>query len=225
MFFRRLLHALDNHGLRGLIRRAPASLPLEAAPHPFDLAHRTDTAGYIPGETLTPRNRDNTAYYAISPSSLAHALTLLPQPACHFPFIDIGCGKGRALLLAATFPFPSILGIELSAQLCAIARANTAAHPRITIHQADAVDFALPDTPLVLFLYHPFLAPTLRRLLRNLRKRTHLTYLLYANCTYHRVLLAAGFHQLWEYAVPLSPQDAAHDRHGTTHERYTLFRN
>ena len=34
-----------------------------------------------------------------------------------FAFIDIGSGKGRALLLASQYPFQRILGIELLAEL------------------------------------------------------------------------------------------------------------
>ena len=99
----RLIHRWDNDGpyslalkvyrtLRNkLIRRAPSP---EARPagaphfvHPFDLAHGTDTSGFIPGDELAgdqlTRNHSafyTTAYYAVAPSTLRQALDHLPIP-------------------------------------------------------------------------------------------------------------------------------------------------
>jgi SAM-dependent methyltransferase len=237
--YRRILHAIDNHGLRGLALRAwnrlihrrgsgPAFNEL-AEPHPFDRLHATDTSGHISGEVLTPSNLYNTAYYAISPSTLTHALQLLPEPVTGFDFVDLGCGKGRALLVAAQFPFAHIRGVELSAELCDVARVNTAADTRIAVEQADAVTVTYPDAPLVVYLYHPFLAPMLRKVLANLerqrRESPHPTYLLYANCRYEKTMAGFPFMQVvWDYSIPLSAEDAAADRHGTTQERFTLYR-
>jgi len=227
--YRKLLHAVDNHGLRGILPQ-PASLFNESRdPHPFDLAHATDTSGHIPGEKLTPANLHNTAYYAISPSALTAALAMLPEAASGFEFIDLGCGKGRALLISAQFDFPKILGIELSPDLCRIAESNCEHHPRIEIRQQDAATLTFPAAPLVVFLYHPFLAPVLRRVLTNLerhhRANPHPTYLLYANNTYSKVFARFPFlQQVWDYGIPLSPEDAAADRHRITHEHFTLYR-
>ena len=102
---RRLIHALDHHGLPGLLRRALTRTPTHqtrtpetpAQPHPFDLLHGTETSGYIPGQLLAsgrPADFHNTAYYAISPSTLTAALALLPEPLETFTFVDLGCGKG-----------------------------------------------------------------------------------------------------------------------------------
>jgi SAM-dependent methyltransferase len=233
---RLLLHTFDDYGLPGLGRlllgRPQPHPPFldSAATHPFDLAHATDTGGHIPGGRLTPANLYNTAYYAISPSTLTQALQLLPEPADGLTFIDLGCGKGRAPLVAARFPFTRILGVELSPELCVIARANTSPHPRISIQQADAATVLYPESPLLVFLYHPFLAPQLRRVLANLERQRrpspHPTWLLYANPSYPRTMARFPFLQpLWDHSVPLSAEDAAADRHRITHERYTLYRS
>jgi SAM-dependent methyltransferase len=229
LLYRRLLHAVDNHGLRGIFPQPAPNFNDSPEPHPFDLAHGTDTSGHIPGEVLTPANLHNTAYYAISPSALTAALKLLPEPTNGFTFLDIGCGKGRALLVAAQFDFPKILGIEISPALCRTAESNTQSNPRIEIRQQDAAILTFPAAPLVVFLYHPFLPPVLRRVLANLerhhRANPHPTYLLYANCTYPRVLARFPFlQQIWDYSIPLSAEDAAADRHRITHDRFTLYR-
>ena len=224
--YRRLLHSIDNYGLRGLLPQPEPPVNEPGDPHPFDLANNTDTSGHIPGEALTPANLHNTAYYAISPSALTSALAMLPEAASGFDFVDLGCGKGRALLVAAQFDFPKILGVELSPDLCQIAKSNCKHNPRIEIRQQDAATLTFPTTPLVVFIYHPFLAPVLRRILSNLeREHPHPTYLLYANNTYPRVFARFPFLQMvWDYSIPLSPEDAAADRHLITHERFTLYR-
>ena len=43
-----------------------------------------------------------------------------------FGFVDVGSGKGRALLLASDYPFREIIGVELSPELDRVARANIA---------------------------------------------------------------------------------------------------
>ena len=240
--YRKLLPALDTHGVRGLFLRALGKLRLQhlpqasfresPEPHPFDRLHGTDTSGHIPGEQLggnTPSDLYNTAYYGISPSSLTHALQLLPEPPNGFTFVDLGCGKGRALLVAAQFPFERILGVELSAELCRIARATAVPHPHIDIQQQDATSVTYPGTPLLVYLYHPFLKPVLCRVLANLerqrRNSRYPTYLLYASGHYAKVIARFPFlQQVLEYSIPLSAEDAAADRHGISHERYTLYR-
>jgi SAM-dependent methyltransferase len=232
--YRRLLHLFDNHGLRGilalLLGRTPHASPREPAIHPFDLAHAVDTSGYLPGESLTtntPADLYNTAYYAISPSTLIQALERLPfdpkRVLTPFTFVDLGCGKGRALLIAAHQGFSHLLGVELSPALAAVAQHNL---PQAHILVGDAATVQYPPGPLLVFLYHPFLAPLLRRVLENLlaQHKDREIYLLYANPTYPRVLnRLRRFRLVWDLSFSLSAEDAAADRHHQTQERYTLY--
>lgn len=246
---RRMIHRWDNDGpwslLPGLCgTRRGGGVRGQAAPdsrlggeegfvHPFDRALGVDTSGFIPGEALvngSPSDFYTTAYYGISPSSLTEAIRNVPADPAAMTFVDVGCGKGRALLVAAQFGFRGIVGVELSRELCRVAERNTAAEPRIRVVEADATGFQYPDGALLLFLYHPFLAPVLKRVMRNLE--THLTsesrevYVLYANPSYRKVMEKFQFlREVWNYALPLSEEDAAADRHGLTHEHFTLYRS
>ena len=248
--YRRTLHEVDNHGWRGTVFRGlgrlfsstypePASRNrIDTSPHPFDLETGADTGGYTPGECLgaPPESASglyNTAYYGISPSTLRAALRHFQGAPEDFTFVDLGCGKGRALFVAAELPFRQLLGVELDADLCEVARANFAASThaaeRIRVVHQDALSMRYPETPLLIYLYHPFLAPLLRRVLssieRQYRSGSRQVFILFANHVYPRVVARFPFLQMeWDLDFPLSAGDAAADRHGVRAERYTLYR-
>jgi SAM-dependent methyltransferase len=91
-------------------------------------------------------------------------------------FVDLGCGMGRALILAATLPFQRVLGVELSADLAATARSNVQrALPRlrcrrVEIVEADATDFAMPLDVTIVYMYNPFCGEALAAVLDKLRE-------------------------------------------------------
>ena len=134
--------------------------------HPFDIEHGTDTSGFVPVARLNigPEAKRTQAlpYGGSQPSIIRETLSLLP-PLDSFVFVDLGCGKGRPLLVASEFPFRDIIGVELSAPLAKIARENSTKiaerfpkRTRIRIVVGDATRFQLPAGNLVLFLYNPF---------------------------------------------------------------------
>jgi len=237
---RRLLHGLYTHNLRGLIHRVmhhvvrlakPVEAGVPEAMHPFDEAHSTDTSGFISGDDLRsglPADLYNTAYYAISPSTLKNALSRIPVPLSDYTFIDLGCGKGRALLVAAELPFKQIIGVEISAKLCDTARKNVSDDPRISIVEQDAAVFTFPDGPVVAYFYNPFLAPFLKKVLKNLELQWKNVprdmFILSAYPAYPKLMSRFNFLRLvWEQVICLSPEDATADRHGATSERYALY--
>ena len=132
----------------------------------FDAIHGTDTEQVreiydmdIPAD----RWRDAVRYQP-SPHNLAKKLIHGLNIDCSkYTFLDYGAGKGRVLLIAAELPFHAVIGIELSAELCATATANidmvgpaTLKAREIRCARADATSFALPDTSLVCYFYNPF---------------------------------------------------------------------
>jgi SAM-dependent methyltransferase len=92
-----------------------------------------------------------------------------------YTFIDLGSGKGRALLLAAMYPFNRIIGVEVQPGLDAIARRNVEAFARsgqlchrIECFCSDAREYDFPPTNLLLYLFNPFPDYVLREVLANL---------------------------------------------------------
>jgi len=249
---RRLVRSLGSHGLTGTFERAflraPEAPPAATAsrPHPFDLLHGTDTGGHISPADLSWHSLSAVfvnSYLGIPPSTLRPALQSLPIQHRDFSFIDVGCGKGRALLVAAEFPFRRLFGVELSSQLATIARANVAAHPawsqRVSIVNQDAARYVYPGGPLVLFFYYPFYAAVLRRVLANLHRQLRRSprplYLLYADIDvndanlarptprYRKVLRSCAFLEaVADNVYPLSSDDAAAEPSGCIANRFVL---
>lgn len=84
-------------------------------------------------------------------------------PREEFTFVDIGSGKGKALMLAADHGFREIVGIEFSPSLHATAAANLQAFRVVTetpvdftLHCMDAREYEFSDSDIVVFLYNPF---------------------------------------------------------------------
>jgi predicted RNA methylase len=92
-----------------------------------------------------------------------------------YTFIDLGSGKGRALLLAAMYPFARIVGVEVQPGLDAVARQNIERFDdgaqrchHIESLCADAREYVFPPTNVVLYLFNPFPDYVLREVLANL---------------------------------------------------------
>jgi SAM-dependent methyltransferase len=164
----------------------------------FDRAFGTDTSGSVAAADLgiaNPERRDQAILYLPSPTKVTKwMLENVGIRHDEFSFVDLGCGKGRVLLIAAGYPFRSVVGVEISPQLSEIARGNIARqNPAsrlcrdVTVRNTDALQFDFPDTNLLLHLYHPF-APVvtsgvLARLERSVQaapRKVVVAYLLYA---------------------------------------------
>jgi len=147
--------------------------------HPFDRQYRVDTSGFVQAELLesSPHESGKIGIYAGSqPSIIRTALNALP-PLTGYAFVDLGCGKGRPLMVASEFPFRSLSGVELTPSLVAQARKNAAIIARrfshrtpITIEQQDASLFQVPAGNAVIFLYNPFGATVVRKVVARIEE-------------------------------------------------------
>ena len=144
-------------------------------------------------------------------------------PIDEFTFVDMGAGMGRAVLLASEYPFREAVGVELHPTLARIARRNAAiwreagrALAPMRVVKGDAVEFRYPDGPCIAFLFNPFGAPVLRRLLTKLARgfsgRAGELDILYVNNEHEPVLEAqAGFSRVFKGEVRRSRADAIAD--------------
>lgn len=161
--------------------------------HPVDVEYGIATSGFVRVEEISADPRLKALinpYGGSQPSVVRRVLRALGEVG-DYTFADLGCGKGRAVIVAGEFPFRAIMGIELSPDLVSIARANAETVARefpqrtkIDIFQGNVVDFRFPDGNLVVFLYHSFGRELLSALIEKLEERlssglTHLFFVYY----------------------------------------------
>ena len=117
----------------------------------------------------------HSAYQPTEPEMFREMLDRLDIDFSQFVFVDLGSGKGRTLLMAANYPFRSIVGVELLPELHRIAQENLriyqsksqACHDIVSVC-ADARHYEFPADPLVLYLFHPLPRTGLETVIENL---------------------------------------------------------
>ena len=206
--------------------------------HPFDEKYGVDTSGLIWGEHLasgSQNDRWSTAYYGIAPSVFDAVLSEIRDSLPGAAFIDMGSGKGRAVMLATRFPFTEIYGVELSPALHAMAlqnlekfrNQNTVSTP-VHLLAMDAATFEFPLQPLVLFFYHPFCKPVLKTVLRRLEQSLHAqprpAHIVYINVELREVLDHTPFlTRTFEQTLAMSAEDRMADRVGSSVEECAIY--
>lgn len=189
----------------------------------FDRRHGTNTAGRVVREDLgigDKATEEAAVLYLPSPAGITRRiLRSLDVDYRDYAFVDIGCGKGRVCLVASEFPFRSVMGVDISAALCEVARSNLSRYrnPRQRCHEiefrcADAREFPLPDGDIVFHFYHPFDEFILREVLQNIarssrddRRRILIVYL-YCIKPARDVIEGSGFFRLVAYNEVVNPQ-------------------
>jgi SAM-dependent methyltransferase len=248
--WRKVRWSVAQRGLWGTLRVGLGALgrgrgrQVEAL-HPFDARYGTATGGVIGGGRLGVGGRNDahiTAYAGVAPSRLNAALdrwaeTLESGERLEdFAFVDLGCGKGRALLLASERPFREVVGVELNPALAEVARENVLifegngrVRAGITVRCGDATDFAYPGGALLVFLYNPFGAPVVRAVLDALDRHVHATGarvdLIYQNEGPETPLRTdRRLRLLWAGPLAMSEEDAAADPVGSGEDLTALYR-
>jgi SAM-dependent methyltransferase len=235
--------------LRKRLRRAPpppgdATTWLPTAEHEFDRQHGVDTSGLIWSvdlKTGSPSDAWNTAYYGIGPSVFHRVMAQVPEPLQRTAtFIDLGCGKGRAVLLASEYLFPQVIGVEIAPQLHRVAVENVARYSAARKREArrdpapmsvlleDAARYQFPAGPLVVYLYHPFCRPVLEKVLRNLGRslaeQPRDAAVIYINHELRDALdRAPHLEQVWSATVEMDESDRLADRIGSSREDCALY--
>jgi SAM-dependent methyltransferase len=143
------------------------------------------------------------AYQPSEPQLFHRMLDALPIDFREFAFIDLGSGKGRALLMASDYPFRRILGVELLPELHRIALENIAKYRNppqkcfaIESCCGDALDFEFPPEPMVLYIFNPFpetgLAKAIGKLEDSIARNPRPVYVVYHNPMLEHVLDASS---------------------------------
>lgn len=147
-----------------------------------------------------------TIYMPVSYNLLENVLTHIPEN-CRNHFLDIGCGKGRALCVAAYNGFKKISGIDFSAIFCdeaiknlLITQNKTAPFLHNVMHK-NVLNYKIPADVDCLFLFNPFDGKMMQHLVnkisRSLQQSPRLLYIIYANPLHINLFINEGFKQIF----------------------------
>jgi SAM-dependent methyltransferase len=176
----------------------------------FDLKYGTDTSGIIkPGALDIPDDKVVHAvqYQTAIVDVFLDILNSLSISYEEFFFVDMGSGKGRALLLASHYPFKGIIGVEFSENLHKIASSNISIYKdklqqchRIQSVCEDVADFETPKEKIVFYLFNPFDDHVVRSVLSNIedsiRRYFRDIYIAYLKPVHRDVFDRATFFQI-----------------------------
>ena len=170
----KFVQTLREDGLRTIFRKALVRIKPPLAQDSFDLRHGTDTGGLEPLWKFHIRSPNKSLGFCYQPTEeqeLVDAVNFLHEDLQAFTFVDLGCGKGRALLVASNLGFEQLIGVEFARELAGIAKANLEKMriANASVIQSDAADFHFPDIDTVVFLNNPFGREVMRKVVANLR--------------------------------------------------------
>ncbi len=167
----------------------------------FDWDHRVNTTSAAVGWKSRLLGSLYSEYQPTEAAAFREMIGSLEIDFSQFTFIDIGSGKGRVLLMAADFPFRSIVGVELLPELHAVALDNlrrlSDKSSSVVAVCADATSFEFPLDPLVVYLFHPLPEWGLRKLMENLTRSVAQhprdVLVVYHNPVFSALVESAGF--------------------------------
>ncbi len=147
-----------------------------------------------------------TIYMPVSYSILEDLFEQIQYKTIHH-FLDIGCGKGRALCVAAHYGCRQVTGIDISKEFCEQALANLSKTkqqlPKLeyTVLHNDAFYYEIPIDVDTIFLFNPFDAVIMSGVAENIiisyEKNPRDITVLYANPLCKEELTAVGFKQVY----------------------------
>lgn len=149
-----------------------------------------------------------TIYMPVSYGLLEEIFTqLAPKPLHHF--LDMGCGKGRALCIAAHKGFKQLTGLDLARYLCETAKENLAItrqkFPKLNYNviNNDAFYFEIPGDVDCIFFFNPFdeivMSAVVNNICTSLQNNPRNITIIYVNPLHKELFLKAGFTETWHF--------------------------
>lgn len=160
----RLAEELSGFTMRGLTRTVQRILSA-AEDVLFEYRYGLETAKVVEVNRLdiSAEDKQHSVRYKPTRVRYFHKLMQALSLPKSLVFVDVGCGKGRVLLLAAQYGFRRIVGLELSPRLCEIARDNIGVFRRrhleineTTVVCTNVLQYQLTDDEGIFFLFWPF---------------------------------------------------------------------
>lgn len=122
-------------------------------------------------------------------------------------FLDIGCGKGRAMCVAAANGFNKVTGIDFSKEFCQAAEKNLLISKeknkelQYKIYNNDAFYFEIAGDVDCIFMFNPFddviMSGVAENILESFELHPRDITLIYVNPLYKQELIQVGFKQIF----------------------------
>ena len=141
-------------------------------------------------ERETPER--GTKYYPLDFLSLYRIFKFLPVDFKDSVFLDLGCGKGRPLLVALKHGFRKVIGVEYDKNLCDICLNNLKNYAKsknydckYEVIEMDVSLYEVDDDVNVVLLFNPFDDYILEKVMSNINKsikrKNRILYIVYSN--------------------------------------------
>jgi SAM-dependent methyltransferase len=168
--------------------------------------YKLDTSGFDELQHLQKKGIDithSTIYMPVNYYMVEKMMEEIRKDSPGEVFLDIGCGKGRAMALAAYHGFRKITGIDISEKFCAEARKNLeplrALFPGVSFHilLQDAFYYEIPTDVSVIFIFNPFdeviMSGVVKNILQSQEENPRRISIIYINPLYENLFTENGF--------------------------------
>jgi 16S rRNA G966 N2-methylase RsmD len=207
---KRISKSIQNKGLN----RSYQSLLSVFEDYYFDQRYYLNTMKITNVKDLDISEDDKQNSFRYQPTRRRHFRNLMNE--LIFPdgsvFVDLGSGKGRVLLMASEYNFSRIVGVEISRELCNIAKSNLKAFESkskqclpVEIVELDVSKYRVNEDENIFYLFKPFNDFIMKQILENittsLKQKPRKVWLIFNNFQYQD--LFAGdqiFKKSLEYA-------------------------
>ncbi len=139
----------------------------------FDFKFNIETKQSIGQENRATPLQDSLEYVGPRYTQLISVFSKSSIDYSNSVLLEIGCGKGRAIAVAATHEFKKIIGIDYDESLVALAEKNLnqmrfKKTNNIVIQHQNATLCKIPNDINVIYLFNPFIGETLKEALENI---------------------------------------------------------
>ncbi|MDH4128898.1 MAG: class I SAM-dependent methyltransferase [Spirochaetota bacterium] len=177
----------------------------------FDLKYNTDTK--LPVDLVNLKIKDDSINFSFRYEGIDNIIfeSIIRKLSKAFInkglFVDLGCGKGKALMIASKY-FSEVIGIELSYEISKICKYNikqyfkkTSKKPNINILTCNARDYKIPVKANVFYFFNPFHETVINSVLDNIEDSLKLEYrdivIIYAYAKYKNAFSKRNYRVLF----------------------------
>jgi SAM-dependent methyltransferase len=171
-----------------------------------------DTTGFDELKTLQKQGIDishATIYMPVNFFLIEKVMDEINKQSHNKIFLDIGCGKGRAMAVAAHYGFKKITGIDFSKKFIECAEANMDLVKKkipdiqYKVILQDAFYYEIPSDVTFFFLFNPFdeviMSKVVSNILQSQIKNPRTIWVAYISPLYKDLFSSNGFSEIFVY--------------------------